>query len=404
MIAIGLLAGCGPSLASDGESESSGTGSGATADGSSEAGSTADSSTSDTGDEAIDPCECGCALLTTAYSPPRLMFVVDTSSSMATPWDHDGDPGTPEQTRWASAQAIVAEIASNWDPYGLIGLQRFPSADACPGATALAPTCEDASACVIAGSPERPLGWFGAETIDAMPGPAATPLELAGASPAAAAYASAVEHVLARRDPDAQAFESIVLVSDGHANCSAELDVPDSLDLLDDDLLGLITAAFDDHGIHTAVIAVDEAAAISPGPSSDSIPGFDPRPTLTSWAIAGGLDQTEVGYFSVDDPEPIHQTFATPEYTGGCVVELQSTVDGLPTPAQIPLVTWTLDGEPLELRSPEACKTESGWSWWVSADVEIGEIVLFCGEACDRFNSLMQPAAFVGSYGCPEMI
>ena len=355
-LALGL--GCGPSSTTSHEGS---------------AGSSTEDGDGDEETDEDDPCKCGCVQILNNPHPPRIMFVVDASSSMATAWDHDGDPATPTQTRWASAHALVSWIADSWDPGALLGLTRFPSEDACPDATPMSPTCEDPSACSIADAPEHPLQWFGlGSLLAAIPGPDAAIDELAGGSPAAAAYASAVEHMLAMHD-DHTSLELIVLLTDGHANCGDALEPPASLDVLDDDLLVLIAAAFDDHAIQTVIVAVDEDAAPSLEPDNDRIPGFDPRPALSQWALAGGLAQPPDNYLRASDPEVVHSLLDRPESNGGCWFDLTMTDVGPPSAAQVPLVTWTLDGEPLPLLDADSCATQSGWTWVANAEGEIGE-------------------------------
>ena len=334
-----------------------------------------------------EPMDCGGITITPEYIPPIVMYVVDTSSSMRASWDHDGDPNTPEQSRWASARELVALTAATighedhpeHGHLGVLGLQRFPSADACP-------SCTDASACVIAAAPEVALAQQDhTALLAALPEPNA---ELPGASPAAAAYASALEHVLANSEEDRARY--VILLTDGHTNCSADLEPPDSLAAYDEDLHASIETAFFDHSVYTMVIAIDEAAdPLESGP--DTIPNFDPRPALTALGQAGGVAS---GYYSASEPDEILQALAGPGEILDCTIDLSWGPEGPPTAEQVDLVTWTIDGEPVPYLEPETCATEDGWTW-----LEPGQVVTFCGAACDAMKT--SGTTIEGTYGCP---
>ncbi|NJK32783.1 MAG: hypothetical protein HC927_10445, partial [Deltaproteobacteria bacterium] len=92
--------------------------------------------------------DCGGFSLDPEYVPPVVMLVVDTSSSMALEsWDADGDPQTPDVTRWSSARANVEALVGEFGEGPLVGIQRFPSEPACPDAV-----CSDADACLVEAS------------------------------------------------------------------------------------------------------------------------------------------------------------------------------------------------------------------------------------------------------------
>src|SRR5690606_18532481 len=113
------------------------------------------SASTDTGD--VPEQDCGTVVIVNEHFEPVLMFVVDSSPSMLASWDHDGDPNTPAQTRWATAHQVIEDIGEVASRHALVGLQRFPAADACPSATPQDPTCTDASACTVASAPELGL-------------------------------------------------------------------------------------------------------------------------------------------------------------------------------------------------------------------------------------------------------
>jgi hypothetical protein len=359
-----------------------------------------ESSTIGDGDEPEQPKDCGTVTITPTYTPPVVMYVVDTSSSMLTLWDHDDDPQTPEQSRWASARALVEltfELLDRPWAHPVVGLQRFPSVDACPSATSMSPSCADASACVVAPNPEVALAQQGATALlAALPGSNPAPIDLPGASPAAAAYASAVAQLVA--GPYNEQFKTILLLTDGRSNCGADLEAPASLAVHDEGLLALVEAALE-HNISTVVIAVDEAADPELELGSDRIPGFDPRPSLTAIGLAGGRPPSfNTGYYSASDPEAIAKALEGPADTPTCTIDLSQTDVGPPTPEQIPLVSWTINGEPIPYVEPQDCASQDGWTW-----LEPGIAVSFCGQACEAMKSLAGNT-FEGRYGCPDSI
>jgi hypothetical protein len=320
--------------------------------------------TSTGGDE--EPGDCGTVTLTPEYTPPVVMYVVDTSSSMLAPWDHDGDPNTPNKTRWASARELVEQTADVIAPnseHGLLavlGLQRFPSADA--------------NACGVADAPEVPLGQQDATALlAAFP----EPDELVAATPAAAGYANALAHVVVDTHEGSQKY--MLLLTDGRENCDAS-----------EQLLALVADALV-HDIYTFVIAIDEAAdpALEQGP--DAVPGFDPRPNLEALAQAGGTGS----YYSASDPDAILQALQGPDEILECVIDLSQTPQGPPAPEQIELVTWTIDGFPIPYVEPEACDSQDGWTW-----LESGVVMTFCGQPCELMKHGIG-ALIEGRYGCP---
>lgn len=376
-----------------GTTQTGGEGAGETTAMSSSVGS--DSTTGESEGEGEEPMDCGTVTLTLFYTPPVVMYVVDTSASMLTLWDHDGDPQTPPQSRWATARELVGLTASLIDsPFGdpVVGLQRFPSADACP-------SCTDASACSVAAAPEVALAQQdGAALLAALPGPNPTPVELPGASPAAAAYAHAlVELVLAPHE----SWKYVFLLTDGRTNCGDDLQPPANLGVHDEDLLELVETALFEHDIRTLVIAIDETADPELETGVDRIPGFDPRPALHELGLAGGLApfQSEFAYFSASDPDRIALLLDSHEDTPTCVIDLSQTEAGPPTAEQIPLVTWTIDGEPIPYVEPDACESADGWTWLVANGLPPGVVMTFCGQPCEVMK--MGGVTIEGRYGCP---
>lgn len=338
--------------------------------------------------------DCGTVVIETEYFEPILMFVVDSSPSMLASWDHDGDPNTAAQTRWATAHQVLEAIGEVASRYALVGLQRFPAAAACPSATPQDPTCTDASACTVASAPELGLISDGfAQLSSVIPSVDAAAIEFAGGSPAAAAYASALAEVLADPHDD---YRAIILLTDGHINCGAG-QPPDGDATYDDSLRELIESAWLEHDVRTFVIAIDERADPSLALGPDAMPGFDPRPALHELGVAGGGDM-QPAYLRADDPY-LARNFETEDGVLSCVIDLGQTAQGAPTPEQVPLVSWMMNGEPVPYVERELCDSESGWTWIVDDDTAVGETALFCGQACELFKQ--DGTVTIATYGCP---
>ena len=80
-----------------------------------------------------------------------VMLVLDKSGSMVNnAWDHDGDAGTPDETRWATLYSVTDFILTNFEGGIQFGLQLFPSTDA----TTSCANDPDCPACDVAGAPE----------------------------------------------------------------------------------------------------------------------------------------------------------------------------------------------------------------------------------------------------------
>ena len=387
---LGLVAllGCGPGTAA---SEDAGETTAVT--GSSSADATGESG--ETGDDA--PMDCGHVAIVPTHVNLPIAFVVDTSPSMARLWDHDGDPNTPMQTRWQTAYALLDGIAGVLSPWWAVALQRFPSADACPGASVDAPTCADASACTTADALELGFTIGGMPALLAALPPADGALEFRGATPAAGAYASAVAQLLAYEDPQGDPVpRHVVLITDGHVDCALDSLSPANVGVLDAGLVEQVAAAFTDHEITTMVIAVDPDAEVTPGP--DTLVGVDPRVVLETLAQVGGFANS---YTSATDPDVLNY-FDSEDTVGSCVLELSFTDQGPPTPEQVPLVTASMNGEPLPYVEPDACATAAtGWSWLVGDGLPPGEILMFCGATCATFKQA-DGNVFEVFYGCPD--
>lgn len=301
-----------------------------------------------------------------AITPLDLVFVVDRSNDMTTPWDHDGDPGTAAVPRWSSARAALTVIAERFDASLFAGLALFPGADA---TMAYGPP-----SCLTEAQAEVPVGGGSAADIDAALPPADA--ALLGARPAILAFQAALAALAAGR-PEAR--KKILFVAGGAWNCD-----PDAvsnavlLEFLDDTLHGEVSQAFMD-GIKTHVIGVGVPDATSPT-KVDSLPDeVNAFTELGALATAGGTAKAGPEKFAAadDEAELVAALDAAVRDEFSCVVAL----DTEPT---LPFdLVLELGGDPIPRITD--CAGESGWHF---VDGPPYTTIELCGLACSRFQEL----------------
>jgi hypothetical protein len=399
VVCAALTSACGPPLAGDDEiGDDASTSETSTSESSTSESSTDESSTDDT-EETEDASTtegdgCGGFSIDPEFIAPNVMLVVDTSSSMVLEtWDHDGDPLTTEVTRWSSARTLVELLVAEFGESMNLGVQRFPSEDACPGATLESANCTDSDVCSIAAAPEVAAGIEqGPAILASLPASDAGAVEIVGGSPTSAAFLAARDHLL---ELPASVPSYIVLITDGGANCGEGLGLPESFEVYDDLLADNVGQAFAFDQISTFVVGVDIDSAV--GMAGQDSPEVDAFAALNQVALAGGIPwqsgMDPQKFFDVRDSEDLFDVMRRPEGITDCTVDLTFGPDGLPAPRQIPLVSIVMDG--VEVPRVEDCETQEGWTWIVE-----GEILSFCGSWCELFKD---GAAVEGDYGCPSL-
>jgi hypothetical protein len=358
--------------------------------------------------------DCGTAEVVLEAPPPVVMLVLDKSGSMVNnSWDHDGDPGTSEETRWATLYTVADFILTNFENTIQFGLQMFPS-------TSATTSCANDSACPacdVATTPEVGLAIENrAAILAAMPAMSADSSAVAGATPAAGGMVNAK----AALDAAVAAGEigpAVILITDGAANCGLQYaDEPcefpgdgtsASCELMDyfDDQLEPLVQGYADAGIPTYVVGIDIQDQVL-DPNSDynfSVDNTNVYDELNDIAVAGGVPQTggnESFYNATNEAELQTALSEIAGQIAECDIDLSVEPNTPPMENQIPFVEFQMMGMtvpgPLEI-TQEECEmgTENGWIW-----IEEGVTVLFCGTYCDQLKSTGEVD---GIYGCPPI-
>ncbi|HEY8376663.1 MAG TPA: hypothetical protein VIK91_09255 [Nannocystis sp.] len=347
---------------------------------------TGDAGTASDGDTAEDYCDHEVPVVDPVV--PRVMLVLDKSGSMVAEgqtsepgelldgyWDHDGDPNTPEVTRWMSLHSVVESMVQSLDEVIHFGAVLFPSLTA-KGAYNL-------SACPVDPEPLVPIGpGAGAAILAALP-PADT-TTIAGGTPATAGMLVAIDELQSLQDDEPK---FIILVTDGAANCKMDTEPPDSFEDYDD-LLPLTVADALTKGFKTFVIGIDIQDVTSPVAVDGSPDNTNTYEKLNEIAELGGTARpgAEKFYNAVNQIELQAALMEIIGETLSCTVKLG---DPLHSSLYIELVQIGADGDPAQQNYPgydtqvKDCATESGWQYTSPARDEI----VLCGAACDYYKA-----------------
>jgi hypothetical protein len=221
---------------------------------------------------------------------PRVMFVLDKSSSMTNSGLETGEPAEDGGlSRWAQLHALVGALADGMESEVLTGAVLFPSTYA---------EAVREAVCDVRSVPEAAVGPYrAADLMDRLP--SADAANFLGGSPAQAAYATALDHL---DSLGGSAPTAIVLITDGGLNC---VDEESPLGMVDDGLAELVGFARDSLQIQTFVIGVGVA------PGEQKVPHGDPDAALREIALAGGAAHGDRGYFTIAEAQPLSQALDT---------------------------------------------------------------------------------------------
>lgn len=290
------------------------------------------------------------------------MLVLDKSRSMTALWDHDGDPNTPDVSRWNSLHSVVQSFVTTYEADMNLGAQLFPSKDAYLDEPV------NAYSCLVENTPEVPVGPFQADEI-MLAIPAADDFSISGGTPATAGFASALDHLLSK-DPETP--RAIVLITDGAANCSPSEPADQTLFVYDDQLPVVVGDAWATYSIPTYVVGINILDV------QGTKPAVNPKEALTMVANAGGVPKP--------GPEPFYNTFNEQEL-GDAILAIANKIP----------CTISLDSEPnypdevtVEVNNVfydpvTDCENQDGWTY-TNQNGPFNAIEL-CGAACDAFSN-----------------
>lgn len=399
VVVVGLA--CGPGHAGSGETTAQGTTgqvpstdptdgpADETSAGASTSGSSSGSS-SDGTTEVFDPNDCGEFAMPFKISPANVVFVVDKSGSMQSLWDHDDDdpdddgftrdmtPATAKQPRWRSIHEGLALMVQTYDKALNSGLSLVPSTAATAD--------HSAAACPVEALLDVPVEPMNAMSVIAAM-PAADDVAFAGATPTTMGISAAVAGL---QDAVAGQPRSIVLVTDGAANCQdGAADEAALLEMYDEQLPVAVADAFA-QGISTHVLGVDIVDGIS-GDEQDSEPdGVNAYELLDAVAIAGGAPQSSGSKFHT----VVNETLLAQGLERVAPRILDCRLVFAEPAAYSDYVRIYIDDEDWGRPWVEDCASEDGWLY----TNEEKTAVQLCGDMCAAFGKAGELAV---KYRCP---
>jgi hypothetical protein len=347
------------------------------ADGDGSSGAADDAADGDAGSDDGGQATCEQANYSVMLEPgtPRVMLVLDKSRSMTAMWDHDGDPNTPNVSRWNSLYHVVDFLTSQFGEQVEFGAQLFPSA----GAWLDEPTND--FSCLVQEAPEIAVGPGTAATIgDIIPGP--DDLTISGGTPATAGILSAAEHLMMLGGSDPRA---IILVTDGAANCNPTEAPEDTLFVYDAELPGVVESTFADMKIPVYVVGINILDQMGTKPAVNAYE------SLNEVALAGGAPAEGVdSFYNTFNEAQLSDALTTVAGQIECTVNLQDE------PEHPDLVEITAGG--VKYDEVVDCESENGWVY-TSPGGPYNAIRL-CGSACDTLQGDGGTVAI--DYTCPQ--
>jgi hypothetical protein len=328
-------------------------------------GSSGVGSTSDSSSGAVSmPTSTGptCEGYTATFDVPIVtlsaMLMLDQSPAMLDPWDHDGDPQTPEQPRWTSVRKALLAVFPGMGDLRL-GLAPYPTPDA--------QEVDGAAACAV--TPGLFVPTSDALPIDVLAGlePASpAPGSFVGGAPLRDALTTAV--ALTGGSPDQPRV--VVVLANSAANCDPNAAGPALLETYDAGGVA-VAAAASAMGVRVFVFGIGAATEVSAKVVDHRPDDVIVSDTLAELAAAGGGSYVNVA----SEGELISKMAATFAHQPGlltCAVFVE------PEPGPDQAVTGVrVAGQ--DYAAVEDCSVDDGWQF-------IDGAVQLCGAACTQFN------------------
>jgi hypothetical protein len=320
------------------------------------------------GESGSQNCESTTAIATNV--PPNVILVLDKSRSMLNyEWDGDGDPQTPDVTRWHSLHDTVNAIATHYQDGMKLGVTLFPFIDA---------TSKYESLCIVSEHPEVTPALGNAEAIlDAIPD--AEDTDFYGATPAAAGIATALAHLELL---DGEEPAAMILVTDGAANCNFDNGGQDLFDVYDENLPLIVAHAWEQRAIPTYVIGIDiKSMSISPL--------TNPRVKLDEVAQLGGVAlDGEVGFYDATDADMLLAALDEIASSVSCTVKLDEP------PESADQLIIEIDGQTI----PRLDSCDQGDGWVFSDPNGPLDSIELCNGSCD---ALLEAGELEAEFPCP---
>ena len=330
----------------------------------------------------FDPSDCGEATIEIPITTPNVVLVLDKSGSMvANSWDGDGDPNTPDVTRWFSLFNVVEFIAAEFDNSMNLGMVLYPSKKA--------KSEYNINACLVEATPDVDTApGNGATILATMPPEGATSAQIAGGTPARAGMVTAIDHLSGINDGLPQ---FMVLVTDGAANCSLEAASEEERFEIYDGVLAQTVSDAAGNGIPTFVVGIDIKDELSETKQDGNPDATNTFEQLNALAVAGGVpknDPNEQFYNSQNQIELQDALTAIAQQVLPCVIDLD------PVPVYPNFVEVEVNGTNYGNTQVMDCASEDGWQF---VDDTYAQIEL-CGAACTGFQGSGNLDA---QYKCP---
>jgi cysteine-rich repeat protein len=332
----------------------------------------------DANDVDNDACSnaCGadkCAELQVKLTPlpPKVAMVLDKSGSMVSnKWDHDADANTLPITRWASLHGVVTFILNNFQAKLDLGLVLYPSK--------AATQTYNAMACIVSQNPEVGCAPNNKNPIlAAMPGANAT--NIYGGTPASSGMITALNHL---KTFDQQFTRSVILVTDGAANCKLDAQTEQQrFEVYDQALHDVVGNAFNNDNIATYIIGIDISKVNTGGTQDGNPDNIVPFNKLNELAVAGGKpknDPAEKFYAASNQIELQEALELVANDALSCIVALEE-------PPIFPQNTKVKIGPDL-VPKLDTCDGQDGW-------VYVGDpptAIELCGSWCEQLKITQQ--------------